>query len=167
MTGPLYLRTRSADETRRIGAALAEVVGPGEVVLLCGHLGAGKTTLVQGLVRALGSQESVTSPTFTLLRTYATDPPIAHVDCWRLEEPAQLVDLALEEDLDEGAVAVIEWGELAESIYGEESLRLELSAPDADSREITISATGEQAQPRLARFAASLRAAGLACERGP
>jgi tRNA threonylcarbamoyladenosine biosynthesis protein TsaE len=111
--------------TRSLGAVVAALIAPGDVVLLSGGLGAGKTTLTKGLVEALGGDE-VTSPTFTLCQFYETKPEIAHVDCWRLESTAELADLALEEVLDAGGVAVIEWGERAASILGSEALHVTL-----------------------------------------
>lgn len=120
----------SVADTARLGAALAGLLEPGDVVLLFGELGAGKTTLVKALVAALGSAEEVTSPTFTLLRTYATSPPVAHVDCWRLEQLHEVLDLGLEEILDEGGVALIEWGEAAAPRFGEDALLVTLRVPD-------------------------------------
>ena len=109
----------------------------GDVVLLVGPLGAGKTTLVQGLVAALGGHRAATSPTFTLAHRYKTAPPVTHVDLWRLEHLQEVVDLALEEELDDGGVVLVEWGDAAEPLYGDDALvvRLELGlggrgAPD-------------------------------------
>lgn len=129
------LRSTSAADTARLGAALARLLEPGDVVLLSGTLGAGKTTLVKAVVAALGGGDEVTSPTFTLLHTYATDPPVVHVDCWRLEQLHEVLDLGLEELLDEGAVALVEWGEAAAVRFGEGALRVALSlSADPPSR---------------------------------
>ena len=87
---------------------------------------AGKTTLTKGLVEALGGDDEVTSPTFTLCQIYATTPEIAHVDCWRLESTAELADLAIEEVLDVGGVAVVEWGERVASVLGKDALHVTL-----------------------------------------
>lgn len=126
----LAWRSGSPDDTARLGAALARVLGPGDVVLLSGPLGAGKTTLVKAVVAALGGEDEVTSPTFTLLRTYATTPPVAHVDCWRLEQLHEVLDLGLEELLDEGGVALVEWGEAAAPRFGEGALTVTLRLAD-------------------------------------
>lgn len=162
MIGALHVRSRSAGETGRVGAAIAGCLVPGDVLLLSGQLGAGKTTLVQGLVAALGSTEIVTSPTFTLMRTYDTVPPVAHVDCWRLSEPLQVVELALEEELDDGSIAVIEWGDLAREVLGEDAFLVSLSAVDARTRDVTIGASGPRTGARLAEIETALGSAGLA-----
>jgi tRNA threonylcarbamoyladenosine biosynthesis protein TsaE len=117
----------SEEATRRIGALLGALVEPGDVVLLSGELGAGKTTLVQGLVRALGASARATSPTFALCHLYDSDPVVAHVDCWRLDQLAEVADLALEEVLEDGGVAVVEWGEAAAPLLGEHALVVTLT----------------------------------------
>lgn len=126
------LRTRSAAETRRLGAAIGAALRPGDVVLLTGELGAGKTTLVKGLVAALGGGDVVTSPTFTLCHVYDSAPVVAHVDAWRLGNVGEALELALEEQLDEGAVAVVEWGEALAPLYGADALVVTLAAPAAE-----------------------------------
>ena len=78
--------TRSADETRAVGAWLASRLRPGDLVLLSGDLGAGKTTFAQGLARALNVEEGVTSPTFVLMLEYPGSPPLLHLDAYRLEK---------------------------------------------------------------------------------
>lgn len=85
------------------------------MILLEGDLGAGKTTFTQGMASALGVDSAVTSPTFTLMNIYATDGgfDLVHVDVYRLELLSEVVDLALAEMLDDGAVVVVEWGERA------------------------------------------------------
>jgi tRNA threonylcarbamoyladenosine biosynthesis protein TsaE len=108
--------------TAAFGGAVARVVRGGDVCLLTGGLGAGKTTFVQGLVAALSPEEAVTSPTFTLLRAYETKPVILHGDLWRLERRSEVDELGIEEQLDAGAVAVLEWGEAAAPLFLLDSL---------------------------------------------
>jgi tRNA threonylcarbamoyladenosine biosynthesis protein TsaE len=100
---------------KRLGAALARVLGPGDTVLLGGDLGAGKTTFTQGLASALGVSGPVTSPTFVLLHSYPTSAgwALLHADVWRLDQLQEVIDLAIPELLEDGAVAVVEWGEQA------------------------------------------------------
>ena len=157
---PLAATTGSAAGTRAVGARLAGVLGPGDVVLLVGELGTGKTTLVQGLVEALGGSEAVTSPTFTLAHEYHTDPPVTHIDLWRLEHLQEIVDLALDETLDEGGIVVAEWGEAAEPLFGSDSLvvRLERGTSDTE-RMISVEAHGPSWDGRSARLAALLQGA--------
>lgn len=100
-----------AEATAQLGARLARLIQPGDVVLLYGPLGAGKSTLARGLIRGLAEADiDVPSPTFTLVQTYDTDPAIAHFDLYRLESPREVLELGLDEALDNGAV-LIEWPE--------------------------------------------------------
>jgi tRNA threonylcarbamoyladenosine biosynthesis protein TsaE len=100
----------SPAETERAGTLLGERLRPGDVVLLTGELGAGKTTFVRGVARGTGSQADVASPTFQLVRIYPGRVQLAHVDLYRVENLAELRDLGLEELAQDGAV-VVEWGE--------------------------------------------------------
>jgi tRNA threonylcarbamoyladenosine biosynthesis protein TsaE len=106
----LDLITTSPAETEAAGEQFGERLAQGDLVLLKGDLGAGKTTFVRGLTRGMGSSAHVASPTFQLVRVYSGRVQIAHVDLYRLEDAAGLSDLGLEELLDEGAV-VVEWGD--------------------------------------------------------
>ncbi len=165
----LVLESADAARTRRIGALIAAVLAPSDVLLLSGGLGAGKTTLTKGLVGALGGDErAVRSPTFTLMVTYETSPPVAHVDCWRLEQLAEVLDLGLSEVLDDGGIAVIEWGEAAAPLLGAGALRVHLSAPGelaGERRRIVVSDEG--ASPRIAALGEAAAAAGLVAADGP
>ena len=106
--------TNSAAETETIGEHLGKRLRIGDVLLLSGELGAGKTTFVRGVARGTGSAASVASPTFQLVRVYPGRVQLAHVDLYRVGELSELVDLGLEELADQGAV-VIEWGDRLES----------------------------------------------------
>jgi tRNA threonylcarbamoyladenosine biosynthesis protein TsaE len=102
--------TASAGATEAAAARLAAHVRRGDLLLLRGEMGAGKTTFVRGLARGLGVSGDVMSPTFQLVRLYGGPLPLAHVDVYRLDAGADLEDLGLDELLDEGAV-VVEWGD--------------------------------------------------------
>jgi len=104
------LVSNSAAETERTGQLLGERLRAGDVVLLTGELGAGKTTFVRGVAQGTGSNAPVASPTFQLVRIYPGRLQIAHVDLYRVEDSAELRDLGLEELAEQGAV-VVEWGE--------------------------------------------------------
>ena len=104
----------SPAETEAAGERFGDRLAQGDLVLLQGDLGAGKTTFVRGLMRGVGSSAHVASPTFQLVRVYAGRLQIAHVDLYRLEDGADLADLGLEELLDQGAV-VVEWGDRLEA----------------------------------------------------
>jgi tRNA threonylcarbamoyladenosine biosynthesis protein TsaE len=139
----LLLRTATADDTRGVGAAIAPLLRIGDVVVLTGELGAGKTTLVRGIASGLGAAEHVASPTFTLVREYVTGRvPVAHVDVFRLDRVQDVVDLALDE-LEGGAcVLIVEWGDAVEELLSDDRLRVELTTEDpageTDARRITI-----------------------------
>lgn len=106
---PATLELATPEATERLGAAVARALKPGDAVLLDGPLGAGKSTLARGLIRALSSpDEEVPSPTFTLVQVYETDPPVAHFDLYRLSGPQEAYELGFDEALDAGA-AVVEW----------------------------------------------------------
>ena len=135
---PLVLRTTSPEDTRALAGVVAEVCRPGDVLLLAGDLGSGKTTFAQGFGAGLGVTEAITSPTFTLVRQYPVggDGPLGtllHADVWRLEHLHEIVDLGLGELVDDGAVALVEWGDAAEPVLGTDALTVELTAvEDAD-----------------------------------
>jgi tRNA threonylcarbamoyl adenosine modification protein YjeE len=145
------VESRSVDETQRIGSEIAATLEPGDVVLLVGELGAGKTSLVKAIVESLGGSH-VTSPTFTLCHRYATSPPLAHVDCYRIDEGDDLADLALDEVIDEGSVALVEWGDRFTGRLGDDVLWCTLSqgsTDPADTRRITFEARGASWSRRL------------------
>jgi len=122
------------DETSEIGARLAEALRPGDVVTLSGPLGVGKTALARAVLAELGHQGEAPSPTFAIVQPYEElEPPIWHVDLYRIEDPAELAELGLDSATD--AVLLIEWPERAGSAAWPEALRLTLDfAPDGARR---------------------------------
>jgi tRNA threonylcarbamoyladenosine biosynthesis protein TsaE len=129
-------RTSSPEETEAAGEELAASLRVGDLVLLAGELGAGKTTFVRGLARGLGSSAGVQSPTFQLVRVYPGRIQLAHVDLYRLESGADLTDLGLDDLLEEGVVAV-EWGDRLRLDYPR-TRRIEFLAPDSVVRVIRL-----------------------------
>jgi tRNA threonylcarbamoyladenosine biosynthesis protein TsaE len=103
--------TASAEETKQLAAAIAELTRSGDLVLLAGDLGAGKTAFAQGFGAALGVTERITSPTFTLVSQYSGRLELNHLDVYRLDQVDEVLDLGLAEMLDEGGVTLIEWGD--------------------------------------------------------
>jgi len=152
------LRLWSADEaaTKAIGAALAGLLGPGDVVGLAGDLGAGKTRLVQGAVAALGADGPVLSPTFMLVREYDGDPPVHHVDAYRLRGPGELEDLGLEDVLSPDAVVFVEWADRVAAALPESWLELVLEIRDDDRRELEVRPHGPAWAARAERLKAAL-----------
>jgi tRNA threonylcarbamoyladenosine biosynthesis protein TsaE len=149
LTSPeLVLQTAGADQTRALAGAIAPLCQPGDMLLLAGDLGAGKTTFAQGFGAGLGITETITSPTFTLVRHYAVSghPPLRtllHADVYRLDRLQEIVDLGLGELVDDGGVALVEWGDVAEPVLGEGSLAITLlAAGHDDHRVISVRAAG-------------------------
>lgn len=136
------LETRSAAETEALGARLAERLSPGDVVIVSGEVGAGKTTLIRGACRALGIEAPVTSPTFTIGQRYEGGRlPVAHLDLYRLdglsgEDPALLDDY-----LAPGAIAFVEWPAIAEpELGGRRTVAVRLAHAGGDRREVELPA---------------------------
>ena len=152
------LRLWSADETttRAIGAAVAGLVGPGDVVGLAGDLGAGKTRLVQGAADGLGVEGPVLSPTFMLVREYDGDPPMHHVDAYRLSGALELEDLGLEDVLSPDAVVFIEWADRVAAALPDSWLELVLHITEDDQRELDVRPHGPAWAARADRLAAAL-----------
>ena len=125
----------SPEQTEAAGARLAAGLRAGDVVLVSGELGAGKTTFVRGACRALGVTAKVTSPTFTIGHLYAGDPDVAHLDLYRLEgaEPGLLEDYLTPE-----RIGFLEWPELAEPELEHVSARVRIEHAGADERRITV-----------------------------
>ena len=125
------------DETEAFGRRLAGALRPGDVVALYGDLGAGKTTLARGILRGLGFDGDVASPTFPIVQPYETlEPPIWHVDLYRIERPAEIGELALDEALDDSAL-IIEWPERLGADLWPQALRLTLARDGDDARALT------------------------------
>ena len=134
----------SRRETRALGLAVARLLEPGDLILLSGDLGAGKTFLVRAMARGLGVEASVTSPTFTLVRELATSRgPLVHADLYRLRGDsldAQTRRLGLRERRSEGAFLVVEWGEEAvEALGGDPALVVSLSIAGKSRRTAALS----------------------------
>lgn len=120
----MHARTSSVAATHRVAAALEPLLVAGDVLLLSGDLGAGKTAFVQGLALAMGVTDRVTSPTFTLAHTYQGRLRLHHIDLYRLDNAGDVIDLDLPGLLDDDAVIAIEWGELALSELPPDFLRI-------------------------------------------
>ena len=141
--------------TERAGEEFATLLRPGDVVLLSGPLGAGKTTFVRGLARGLGVRERATSPTFTMVRQHQCHNDLGivtlhHADVYRIQSLDEVVDLALGELVEEDAVAVVEWGELAAPVFGSDVVTISIALVSDEAR--TIDVVGATAPDRTAAF---------------
>ena len=125
-------------ETEALGERLAAGLGPGDVVLVSGELGAGKTTLIRGAARALGVTDQVTSPTFTIGHTYNGRVPVSHLDLYRLSDLGQEDPALLDDYLTPEAVAFIEWPGAAEPRLERVTRRVEIRHAGGDRREVDV-----------------------------
>ena len=139
------LRAATADETRAVGARLAALLRPGDLVVLSGPLGAGKTTLVQGIGEGLKVRGPVTSPTFVIARVHPSlcgGPPLVHVDAYRIGDVSEIDDLDLDASLEE-SVTVVEWGEGLVDGLAEDRLEVRIErGPEGEERVIRLSSHG-------------------------
>jgi tRNA threonylcarbamoyladenosine biosynthesis protein TsaE len=139
----------TAADTRALGAELAALLRPGDLVVLVGPLGAGKTALTQGIGEALGVQEPVTSPTFVIARVHRGGRvPLVHVDAYRLGSGADVDDLDLDASTDE-SVTVVEWGQGLVEQLADEHLEVRLDRRDDDVRTAELVPHGPGWEQRL------------------
>ena len=147
----LAASTSGADQTKALAAALAPLACPGDLVLLAGELGAGKTAFTQGFAAGLGVDEPVTSPTFTLVRTYPGGRlKLHHVDVYRLDHLQEAEDLGLAELVDDGGVTLVEWGDVIVPVLPADHLEVRLAYGDrTDDRLLRLRATGQRWSSRV------------------
>jgi tRNA threonylcarbamoyladenosine biosynthesis protein TsaE len=133
----------SPEATRRAGERLGERLGAGQVVAVIGALGAGKTCFVQGLMRGLGVQAEVTSPTFVLVNQYRGRLPVHHVDAYRTGTLTELLDLGLDEMWSGEGVTVIEWADKLLPLLPADTVTVRIAGLGDEPREIAIEDPGE------------------------
>jgi tRNA threonylcarbamoyladenosine biosynthesis protein TsaE len=153
---PLQLRACSLRATHALAACIARVARPGDMILLAGEMGTGKTAFAQGFGQAMGVVEPITSPTFTLVHSYDTDgPTLHHADLYRLDHVAEVADLALSELAEHDGIVLVEWGDVVESTFGDHLLvRLAHVDDDPGARAVTVQAFGRSWATRWDRLAA-------------
>ena len=149
--------TTSVDATRELAQAVSSLARPGDVIVLAGDLGAGKTAFVQGFGQGLGVPDRITSPTFTLVHVYEGRLPVHHLDVYRLEQLSEALDLGLPEMLDEGGVVLVEWGDAILPVLPHDFLevRLTFGAGD-DDRHVAFRPVGAAWAPRADALAGVL-----------
>ncbi len=136
-------RCSSDPDTQAAGARFARVLRSGDIVLLSGPLGAGKTTFVKGVAKGLGVRGLVNSPTFTVVREHDCDNDLGiatlhHCDVYRVRSLDEVLDLALGELVEESGVALVEWGDLAASVFGREVLEVTFDVGEDDARTLVV-----------------------------
>ena len=139
----MMIRTNSAAETRQLGEQIAKELKAGDVILLEGGLGAGKSEMARGIARGLGVQETVTSPSFTILNVYESGRlPLYHFDWYRLESEEELYELGMDEYLGGDGVALVEWPERCPEAVPEQCFRIRLFPERENTRRIETEAAG-------------------------
>lgn len=131
--GVVRAHTTSAAQTQELATALAALCGPGDLIVLAGEMGAGKTAFAQGFARGLGVSDPVTSPTFTIVREYAGERlALHHLDVYRLDQLREVTELGVAEMLDEDAVMLVEWGDAVLPALGDHYLEVRITFGDGD-----------------------------------
>ena len=144
------LKAKSVQDTYEISTQVAQSVTAGDLILLIGDLGAGKTAFAKGFGKAIGVEEPITSPTFTLAREYRGELDLHHLDVYRLEQIEEVRDLALPELFEGNSVTLIEWGDQIISALPKSHLEVSLEYGDIDSeRIINIAPSGQGWNDRI------------------
>ena len=141
----LTFKSVSATETIRFGERLGKLLAPGHVIALLGELGAGKTTMVKGIVRGLGvtDRRAVKSPTFALVHRYEGRMPVYHFDAYRLESTQEMLDIGSDEMIYGDGVSIIEWADKVPECLPEEYLKVTLIAVSENERTIEVCGCGD------------------------
>jgi tRNA threonylcarbamoyladenosine biosynthesis protein TsaE len=153
----LSIVSNNADETRTIGTHLGVLAQPGDIYLLSGNLGVGKTCLTQGIVWGLGSLEYALSPTFVLMRELHGRLPLYHIDLYRLDQIAEISDLGLDDYLYGQGLCVIEWAEKGFSVLPSEHLLIEIMYTGDTERSFQMKANGKRYEKLLSSFKALVK----------
>ncbi len=149
--------TKSVDDTRALAAEVAGFVQAGDVIVLAGDLGAGKTAFTQGLAKGLGVVDAVTSPAFVLVRSYTGRLSLTHLDVYRLDHLQEVFELGIAEIVDSGGVTVVEWGDVVTPALPADLLEVRLDHGDADDdRRLAFDPVGPSWAPRMVALAKAL-----------
>jgi tRNA threonylcarbamoyladenosine biosynthesis protein TsaE len=148
--------TRSAEETGLLAQRVGALLRAGDVVVLAGELGVGKTVFAKGVARALGITEAVVSPSFTIVRQYEGTLPLVHVDVYRIDHLQELYDIGFDELVGEDGVTIVEWGDRISSMLPADRLEVLIGADDDDddTRHVQFDAVGREWSERRDALAA-------------
>ena len=143
------LRTSNSDETLLFGRKLGETLVGDELFLLVGSLGAGKTTMTQGIANGLGVNEYTKSPTFVLVNEYDGRVPLVHADLYRVAQTEEAWLLGLDDYMFTGAVMVVEWGDRAQDIFPDDHIVITIEVVSDDVRDIIMESKGSESEVTL------------------
>ena len=136
--------THNEQETEAFGRFLSDQIHSGSVLCLYGELGAGKTAFVRGLAEGLGIQDPITSPTFTIIHEYDTNPPLFHLDAYRLSNGEELLEIGFEEYLGMNGIVVLEWADLVEDALPAHRLNVTITGSGEDPRTAVLEPCGTE-----------------------
>ncbi len=157
----LNIRSRSPDETIKIGEAIGQTANPGDLVLLRGQLGTGKTCLTQGILWGLGGTEYARSPTFVLMSQYEARMTLYHIDLYRIGSIQELEILGLEEVIFGDGVTVVEWAERSGDLFIENGLNIEISYDRTDNRIMNLYTNNDKYATTLETIGNSINPADI------
>jgi tRNA threonylcarbamoyladenosine biosynthesis protein TsaE len=144
MTKSLHLLSRGPEDTQHIGMQLGKLARAGDVFLLSGKLGAGKTCLAQGIAWGLGFEEYVSSPSFVVVREYHGRIPMYHIDLYRLAQLSEILELGLDDYLYDGGVCVVEWAEKVTMAWPNEHMLIRIEYVSDIERWLCLEPSGER-----------------------
>src|SRR4030042_926777 len=150
--GELELISRSPEETRKIGTIIGEIAVPGDVLLLEGKLGSGKTCLTQGIALGLGIDDYVLSPTFVLMRELYGRLPLYHIDLYRLDHIEEIADLGLDDYFYGMGVCVVEWAEKGLSVLPTENMLIQINYQGETERRLVLTPNGKRYEELLTKI---------------
>lgn len=154
---PATVTTTEVAQTRAVAAALGELLRAGDLLVLIGDLGAGKTAFAQGIGAGLGVTETITSPTFALVQSYTGRLDLHHLDVYRLDQVNEALDLGLAELLDDDAVVVVEWGDTIAPVLPQDYLEVRLAYGEGpEDRTVALSPVGPRWSARMRALATVL-----------
>ncbi len=159
VVGSLDITTNSAERTQKLGMKLGNLAEAGDVILLVGNLGVGKTCLTQGIARGLGIDDYTASPSFVLVREYQGRLPLYHIDFYRLDALEEMAELGLDDYLNGGGVCVVEWADKGLGALPEEHLRIEMQYLAPTRRKLSLFPGGRRYKDMIARLKSTLNSA--------
>jgi len=140
-----FIISKNEEQTRKLGEWIGQKLKAGQIILLTGELGSGKTVMVKGIGRALGIEEKkITSPSYTLINEYQGDSPLYHMDLYRLNSADELYDIGFEEYFKKRGIIVIEWPEIADEVFPSDYLKLKFEILNINKRKILVEACGKK-----------------------